>query len=369
MIDFLKKNNYNLIKNIRKWRFETDFKINTIGIIIFFISSAIAVILYSHLFGSPSHKQLQMMIIPIIIMPAIIMIVPRWETIIKAGFFIILLGYFFGGIRSFVFTLVLFSGGFMASTIQIMKEWQRAVILRLGKFNKIKGPGIFILLPFIDTVSEVVDLRIRVSDFAAETTLTNDSVTVTVDALCFWMVWDAEKAILEVENYIEAVILSSQTALRSAISKHSLLEILSDGEKIEERIRSEVDKKTTEWGITVQHIEITEIKIPEQLQLELSKGAIAEREKKARILMGEAELEISELYTKAAEIYKSNKDGIKLRSMNIINEGLKEGNSMIVTPTGMQDIVNDDIIGIAALDELKKIKKNINYKGDKNVNS
>lgn len=242
----------------------------------------------------------------------------------------------------------------MAPFIQVAKEWERAVVLRLGKFKKVKGPGLFILFPFIDTVTKIVDMRIRVTDFVAETTLTRDSVPVTVDALAFWLVWDAEKAILEVENYIDAVVLSSQTALREAISKNDLSALLENSNEIREIIRQEVDRKTTEWGITIQNIEITEIKVPEALQELLSKTAQAEREKKARILLGEAEIELAKKYVEASAIYGDDKNSLRLRSMSIINEGLKNGNSMIL-PEGVVDKLDKDgVLGLSALNEVRK---------------
>ncbi|HOV12995.1 MAG TPA: SPFH domain-containing protein, partial [Spirochaetota bacterium] len=248
-------------------------------------------------------------------------------------------------------------GAVMSNVIQIAKEWERAIVLRFGKFRKVKGPGIFFLLPFIDRIDKVVDLRTRVTDFVAETTLTKDSVTVTVDALCFWLVWDAEKAICEVENYVEAVVLSSQTALRSAISKNNLSTLLENGEEIEDIVRQEVDKKTTEWGITVSHIEITDIQIPEHLQDSMSKLAQAEREKKSRILFGEAELELAKKFSEASVYYKDNEVALKLRAMNILNEGLKNGNSMIIPSNLMEEMKNIDMFGLKALDEVNKIKK------------
>lgn len=152
-------------------------------------------------------------------------------------------------------------------SVQKLNEWERAIVLRLGRFHRVKGPGLFVLLPLIDRVAQTVDLRIRVTDFAAQETLTGDSVTVTVDALCFWLVWDPEKAVLEVEQYGDAVILSAKTALRNAISSHDLSTFLEHGEVIQKQIQEEVDRKTTEWGITIQHIEITDIQIPEDSRI------------------------------------------------------------------------------------------------------
>ncbi|MFQ3620936.1 MAG: slipin family protein, partial [Spirochaetales bacterium] len=187
----------------------------------------------------------------------------------------------------------------------------------------------------IDRIAQVVDLRIRVTDFSAETTLSRDSVTVTVDALCFWLVWDAEKAILEVQNYEEAVVLSAKTALRSAISKNDLTAFLVEGEKIEEQIRREVDKKTTEWGITVQHIEITDIQIPQELQDAMSRLAQKEREKKGRIQLAEAEIETARRLVEASRLYGADRTALRLRKLLVLNEGLQAGNSYLVVPSDL----------------------------------
>jgi regulator of protease activity HflC (stomatin/prohibitin superfamily) len=249
-------------------------------------------------------------------------------------------------------------GVIIALTLRRMYEWERAIVLRFGKFYKVKGPGIFFIIPFIDQIARIVDLRIRVSDFTAETTLSKDSATVTVDALCFWLVWDAEKAVLEVQNYEEAVILSSKTALRQAVSTHDLSVFLEKNEMIEEYVCKSVDKKTTDWGITVLHIEITDIQIPEHLQDSLSRIAQAEREKKGRILLAEAEIQIAKKLEEAAKIYSANDIALLLKNLSILNEGLKAGNSMMLVPNSITEkLEGNDIFGLQALNELKRDKK------------
>lgn len=248
-----------------------------------------------------------------------------------------------------------FAGLLVVLSVRKTDEWERAIILRLGKFHRVRGPGIFFVLPVIDWIASIVDLRIRVSDFTAETTLTRDSVTVTVDALCFWLVWDAEKAICEVQNYEEAVILSAKTALRSAVSSYDLSVFLENGDKIEEHIRRTVDQKTTEWGITVQHIEITDIQIPELLQDSLSYVAQAEREKKGRVLLAEAEIEIARKLETAGRVYAKNDIALMLKSLTILNEGLKAGNSMMLVPNSItEELEGKDVFGLQALAKLQK---------------
>ena len=234
-------------------------------------------------------------------------------------------------------------------------EWERAIVLRFGKFQKVRGPGLFFLLPVADRVAQTVDIRIRVSDFSAQKTLTGDSVTVDVDAICFWLVWDPQKAVLEVENYIDAVVYSSKTALRNAVSSHDLSTFLERSDVIEKQIQEEVDKKTTDWGITVLHIEITDIQIPEHLQDSLSRVAQAEREKKGRILLAEAEIEIAKKLEEAITIYAKNEGAMKLKILSILNEGLKAGNSMMLVPnTITEELKTKDIFGLQALNEIKK---------------
>ncbi|MDR1247954.1 MAG: slipin family protein [Treponema sp.] len=240
-------------------------------------------------------------------------------------------------------------------SVRKVDEWERAIALRFGRFHRTKGPGLFLLMPLADRIVQTVDLRIRVTDFSAQETLTRDSVTVTVDALCFWLVWDAEKAILEVENYREAVILSAKTALRNAVSSYDLSAFLEHGELVQKRIQEEVDRKTTEWGITIQHIEITDIQIPEELQDSLSRLAQAEREKKGRILLAEAEIGIAKKLEEAADIYAQNEPAMKLKILSILNEGLKAGNSMMLVPSSItEELKAKDIFGLEALAELRK---------------
>ncbi|MDR0684221.1 MAG: slipin family protein [Spirochaetaceae bacterium] len=256
----------------------------------------------------------------------------------------------------------LLSAWFVVSVLLIgirkADEWQRAIVLRFGKFKAVHGPGLFFAIPFIDRVAQIVDMRIRVSDFSAQETLTLDSVAITVDALCFWLVWDPEKAVLEVETYEDAVILSSKTALRSAISSSDLTTFLRHGDVIEKQIQSDVDKKTNEWGVTVLYTEITDIQIPEALQDSLSRLAQAEREKKGRILLAEAEIEIAKKLEEAARIYQNCEPAIKLKAFSILNEGLKAGNSMMLIPNSIaEELKNTDIFGLQALGELRNKQK------------
>jgi len=260
---------------------------------------------------------------------------------------------------------VIFLALILLFSLRKAKEWERAVALRLGKFHKVKGPGFFFIIPIVDQIYKTIDIRIRVTDFYAQETLTGDSVTVNVDAFCFWLVWDPQKAALEIENYEEAVALASKAALRNAMSKNDLSTFLARGDLIEKQIQEEVEKQTTEWGITVQYVEITDIQIPEALQDSLSRMAQAEREKKARVFLAEAEIEIAKKLEEAISIYSKNEGALKLKILSILNEGLKAGNSMMLIPNSIaEELKTRDVFGLAALNELKK-KEGENNDGSK----
>ncbi|MDR2304518.1 MAG: slipin family protein [Treponema sp.] len=239
-------------------------------------------------------------------------------------------------------------------SVKKVNEWERAIVLRLGRFHKVKGPGLVFLIPVIDRFSQVIDIRIRVTDFSAQETLTADSVTVTVDAFAFWLVWDPQKAALEVEDYTEAVVLAGKAALRNAVSSNSLSTFLERGDIIEKHIQEEVERQTIEWGITVQYIEITDVQIPQELQDSLSRVAQAEREKKGRVLLAEAEIEIARKLEEAVGIYAGNEPAMKLKILSILNEGLKAGNSMMLVPNSIaEELKTKDIFGLEALNELR----------------
>ncbi|MHC4561053.1 MAG: slipin family protein [Planctomycetota bacterium] len=229
--------------------------------------------------------------------------------------------------------------------IKIANQWERAVVLRLGRFRSLKGPGPFFIIPIIESVVRSVDMRIRSTDFSSESTLTKDTVPVNVDAICFWMVWDAKKAILEVENFYMAIILSAQTALRDIIGTHQLSELLTHREKLGRRLQEILDEKTNPWGITVQSVEIRDIILPKDLEDAMSKEAQAERERHARIILGTAETEIAEKFAQAARHYESNPVAMHLRGMNMLFEGLKEKGSMIIVPSSALETMNLGAIG------------------------
>jgi regulator of protease activity HflC (stomatin/prohibitin superfamily) len=241
-------------------------------------------------------------------------------------------------------------------SIKIASHWERVIVLRLGNFHRLRGPGPFLMIPIIETLAQVVDMRIRSTDFSSESTLTKDTVPVDVDAICFWMVWDAKKAILEVQNFYLAIVLSAQTALRDIIGTHELGELLTHREQLGNRLREILDEKTNPWGITVQSVEIRDIIIPRALEDAMSKQAQAERERQARIILGTAETEIAEKFAQAAKEYESNPGAMHLRGMNMLFEGLKEKGSMIIVPSSALETMNLGAIGgLTALGQARNI--------------
>lgn len=233
---------------------------------------------------------------------------------------------------------------------RVALQWDRAVVLRLGHFYALKGPGFFWMIPFVDSVARYVDMRIRATEFFSEDTLTRDTVPVRVDAICFWMVWDAKKAVCEVDNYYRAIALSTQTALRDTIGTHTLEEMLTQREALGKALQETLDRKTNPWGITVQSVEIRDVTIPENLQNAMSKQAQAERERQARIILGTAETEIASKFVEAALPYQNNPVAVHLRAMNMLYEGLKEKGSIIIVPSSAVETMNLGAIGgVAAL--------------------
>jgi regulator of protease activity HflC (stomatin/prohibitin superfamily) len=232
-----------------------------------------------------------------------------------------------------------------AASVKIANQWEKAVVLRMGRYRGLKGPGIFFILPIVDKIDKYIDQRIRVTEFKAEQTLTKDTVPVNVDAVVYWMVWDVEKAALEVQEYETAIFYVAQTGLRDMIGKHELAELLQEREGIAEDLQKILDHNTNPWGITVQNVGIKDIIIPQILADAMSKEAQAERERRARVILGTAETEIAEKFAKASEQYKNNPVALHLRGMNMLFEGLKEKGSMVIVPSSALDSMNLGAMG------------------------
>jgi len=231
-------------------------------------------------------------------------------------------------------------GCFFLYFLKVASQWEKAIVLRLGKFHKLAGPGLFLLIPFVDTLANWVDHRVMVTPFSAEKTLTKDTVPVDVDAVLFWVVWDAEKAALEVADYKAAIAWAAQTALREIIGQSMLADILVGRAKMDADLQKIIDERTTPWGITVQSVEIRDVIIPPDLEDAMSRQAQAERERQARVILGESEKQIAGSFAEASQSYIDNPTALHLRAMNMLFEGLKEKGALVIVPSSAVDTMN-----------------------------
>jgi regulator of protease activity HflC (stomatin/prohibitin superfamily) len=229
---------------------------------------------------------------------------------------------------------------FLATSIKYADQWEKAVLLRLGRYRGLRGPGYFPIVPIIERVSYHVDQRIRTTAFGAESCLTRDTVPVNVDAIAFWVVYDAERAALEVQDYDEAVVLSAQTALRDAIGKHDLAELIQSRVELGVGLQRALERKMETWGIHVQSVEIRDVIIPPALEDAMSRQAQAERERQARIILGTAETEIASKFVEAAMAYREHPVAMNLRAMNMLYESIVKRGSLMVVPSGLADSLN-----------------------------
>src|SRR5271165_5041392 len=224
-------------------------------------------------------------------------------------------------------------GLYFLFSIRVAEQWEKAAVLRLGRYIGLRGPGIFMIVPVIDEISLYVDQRVRVVEVSAESALTRDTVPVNVDAIVFWLVWNAEKSILEVVNFSEAIMMSAQTALRESIGRHDLAQMITERETLGRELQRILDEKTNPWGITVRSVEIRDVHIPQGLEDAMSRQAQAERERQARIILGQAEKEIADSFVQAAASYRENPVALHLRAMNMLYEAIKERGSMVIVPS------------------------------------
>lgn len=231
-------------------------------------------------------------------------------------------------------------GTYVLFALKVAAQWEKAVILRLGKFHGLRGPGMFWIVPVIDSVPSWIDHRVMVTAFSAEKTLTRDTVPVDVDAVLFWLVWDAEKAALEVKDYQSAISWASQTALREIIGQMALADILVGRSKMDADLQKIIDERTTPWGVTVQSVEIRDVVIPQDLEDAMSRQAQAERERQARVILGESEKQIAASFSEASRAYIDNPTALHLRAMNMLFEGLKEKGALVIVPSSAVDTMN-----------------------------
>ncbi len=253
----------------------------------------------------------------------------------------ILLGLNVGDAPAVAWALVFtFAGFHVMFGLKLANQWEKAVILRFGKFIGTRGPGLFWIIPVVDNIAQWIDQRVMVSPFRAEKTLTKDTVPVDVDAVLFWLVWDPEKAALEVEDYRSAISWAAQTALREVIGGLNLADILVGRAKMDKDLQKIIDERTTPWGVTVQSVEIRDVVIPQDLEDAMSRQAQAERERQARVILGESEKQIADSFAEASLAYKDNPTALHLRAMNMLFEGLKEKGAMVIVPSSAVDTMN-----------------------------
>ena len=234
---------------------------------------------------------------------------------------------------------------YLLFALQIARQWEKAVVLRLGKFRGLRGPGAFWIIPLVDSISSWIDHRVMVTPFNAEKTLTKDTVPTDVDAVLFWLVWDAQKAALEVEDYRTAIAWAAQTALREVIGQKNLAEILVGRAAMDAELQRIIDERTTPWGVTVQSVEIRDVMIPADLENAMSRQAQAERERQARVILGESEKQIAASFADASQLYIGNPTALHLRAMNMLFEGLKERGAMVIVPSSAIDSMNLGAMG------------------------
>ena len=269
---------------------------------------------------------------------------------ISGVIFLVLIGtsiwaYYAGYINTVILVLFLIISLVIANSVHIADQWEKAIVLRMGKYTGLRGPGLFFTIPIIDKIDNYIDQRVRVTEFKAEQTLTKDTVPVNVDAVVYWTVWDVEKAALEVQDYEVAIAYIAQTGLRDVIGKHELAELLQERDKVTDLLQRILDEHTNPWGITCQNVGIKDIVIPQLLADAMSKEAQAERERRARVILGTAEVEIAEKFAVASEQYINNPVALHLRGMNMLFEGLKEKGSMVIVPSSALDSMNLGAMG------------------------
>jgi hypothetical protein len=264
---------------------------------------------------------------------AILMALTVWGAVLMDG----RLADSWIGVFVVVMTLL---GVYILFALKVASQWEKAVVLRLGKFHALRGPGVFWIIPIIDSIPSWIDHRVMVTPFSAEKTLTKDTVPVDVDAVLFWVVWDAEKAALEVKDYQSAIAWAAQTALRDIIGRMMLADILIGRSAIDEELQHIIDERTTPWGVTVNSVEIRDIVIPQDLEDAMSRQAQAERERQARVILGESEKQIAASFSEASQVYVNNPTALHLRGMNMLFEGLKEKGALVIVPSSAIDTMN-----------------------------
>lgn len=346
------------IKNIQSKRLSKDFNYSAISFLVLGLFILIGIIVQIAYTSETDLKNIVAIAGGLLAAGLLIAALPMWLFLIQLTIILWISVLATLDLSYAPITIAGSLGMLLSASFQLIYQWDKVVILRMGRFRKVHGPGLFFLMPFVERIAAFVDTRIRATDFSAEKTLTRDTVPVHVDALAFWMIWDAKQAVLEVENYLEAVILSAQTALRDAIGRHDLSSLLSERDDLGREIQQILDKKTNPWGVTILSIEITDIIIPKELENAMSKQAQAERERKSRVILSTAEVEIAEKFEEAAKRYDRSPTALQLRAMNMVYEGIRQNSSLMLLPSSALDNMNlGAVMGTAALNRVNQESK------------
>ena len=333
-------------------RHRGDFRFNTLSVLAIVLFLGIGFGLQVGVGDLPPNEDVAMVAAGVLVVAGILFVLPYWATVVVAvaATWATLPVVFETDLSSAAAAISV--GLLLAPGIEVVSQWDKIVVLRLGRFHRVRGPGPLILLPLLDSIAGYVDTRIRVTDFSAEQSLTRDTVPVHVDALAFWMVWDAHRAVLEVQEFQEAVILSAQTALRASIGANDLSILLSERERLGREIQQIVDAKTNPWGITILSVEFKEILIPKELEDVLSRQAQAYREKTSRTILSQAEVEVADSFTKAADRYRDDPVALQLRAMNMVYESMRNKGGLVLVPSdALQGMNLGAVLGLKAYRE------------------
>jgi regulator of protease activity HflC (stomatin/prohibitin superfamily) len=344
---------YSPIIYLTKQKLERDFRLNVFSFIVLGAALGAGMAIHLTVGSTLDTDEIAAIVFGTLLASLNLFIFPIWMLdfgLVAVGGVLL---YRMLGESFFPLFAALAAGFILMPFLQMAQQWEKAVIFRLGRFKGLRGPGLFLIVPVIDRAARFVDTRIRATDFRAETTLTKDTVPVNVDAIAFWMIWDAEKATLEVEDFLDAVILAAQAALRDAIGKNDLASLLSERDRLGKEIQEILDAKTNPWGVSILSIGITDIIISKELEDALSQQAQAERERHSRLILGEAEVEVARKYVEASKVYAENPTALQLRGMSMVYESIRKNGTVVLLPSGaVQDLALGRVMG-----DLAKAKK------------
>lgn len=310
-----------------------DFRFNTLSVLAIVLFLGLGFALQTTLGEMPGNEEVGIIAGGVLVVTGLLLVIPFWAFVIVAIGALWAVVPMITSVDVTILASLTSLGLLVAPGIEVISQWDKIVVLRLGKFHRVRGPGALFLFPLIDSIAGYVDTRIRVTDFSAEQSLTRDTVPVHVDALAFWMIWDAHRAVLEVQDFEQAVILSAQTALRASIGANELSTLLSERERLGQEIQQIVDAKTNPWGITILSVEFKEILIPRELEDALSRQAQASRERKARVILSGTEAEIASSFSQAANTYRDDPTALQLRAMNMIYESIRNKGGLVLVPS------------------------------------